>query len=557
MRRWIWEPTIVGCWWRGRPRRDSGSSTRSRASFGLGEGLSLTGRLSEAAIARTLEALKVCRDKMAARGVTRARTIATEACRSAANGADFVAVVRERLGIELEIVDRETEAHLAAAGVGDLADKDARSTVMFDIGGGSSEIIWLAFDPRAPQTTNGVKAWESLRLGVVSLAEMFGGVDVSEEAFAAMTAYVSDALAPFVARVADEARCDRFHLLGTSGTVTTIAGVHLNLPRYDRRAVDGLWLGRAEVDAAITRLRAMSYAERAANACIGHERADLVLAGCAILEAIRATFPRRAAAHRRPGPARGNPQSHDARRRGRSAPPPARALVTTGGSGREGGRALKTRVKMTRKRTPASARWLERQLNDPYVAQARREGYRSRAAYKLIEIDDKHKLLKPGGRIVDLGAAPGGWSQVAAARTGASQGRGRVIAIDLLEMDTVEGVEFRQMDFHDRKAPGQLREWLGGLADGVLSDMAANATGHRKTDQLRIVGLVELAADFASEVWRRRLLSRQGLQGGAEGELLARLKRDFATVRHLKPKASRADSAELYLLATGSGAAAV
>jgi exopolyphosphatase / guanosine-5'-triphosphate,3'-diphosphate pyrophosphatase len=254
----------------------------------LGEGLSLTGRLSEAAIARTLDALKVCRDKMLARGVTRARTIATEACRSAVNGADFVAVVREQLGIELEIVDRETEAHLAAAGVGDLADKDAQSTVMFDIGGGSSEIIWLGFDPRA---ANRVKAWESLRLGVVSLAETFGGVDVSDEAFAAMTEHVTEALAPFVARVADEARCDRFHLLGTSGTVTTIAGVHLNLPRYDRRAVDGLWLGRAEVDAAITRLRAMSYAERAANACIGHERADLVLAGCAILEAIRRHFP--------------------------------------------------------------------------------------------------------------------------------------------------------------------------------------------------------------------------------------------------------------------------
>src|SRR5271155_1048327 len=254
----------------------------------LGEGLSRTGRLSEAAIARTLEALKVCRDKMAARGVTRARTIATEACRSAANGLAFIATVRERVGIELEIVDRETEAHLAAAGVGDLADKEARSTVMFDIGGGSSEIIWLGFDPRAP---NRVKAWESLRLGVVSLAETFGGVDVSDEAFAAMTAHVSDALAPFVARVADEARCDRFHLLGTSGTVTTIAGVHLNLARYDRRAVDGLWLGRAEVDGAIKRLRAMSYAERAANACIGHERADLVLAGCAILEAIRSHFP--------------------------------------------------------------------------------------------------------------------------------------------------------------------------------------------------------------------------------------------------------------------------
>jgi len=226
--------------------------------------------------------------------------------------------------------------------------------------------------------------------------------------------------------------------------------------------------------------------------------------------------------------------------------------VTTGGSGREGGRALKTRVKMTRKRTVASARWLERQLNDPYVAQARREGYRSRAAYKLIEIDDKYKVLKRGERIVDLGAAPGGWSQVAAARVGSHEGRGRVIAIDLLEMDPIEGVEFRQMDFHDPAAPTQLREWLGGLADGVLSDMAANATGHRKTDQLRIIGLVELAADFASEVLAPGgFFLAKVLQGGAEGELLARLKREFTTVRHVKPKASRADSAELYLLATG------
>jgi 23S rRNA (uridine2552-2'-O)-methyltransferase len=233
--------------------------------------------------------------------------------------------------------------------------------------------------------------------------------------------------------------------------------------------------------------------------------------------------------------------------------------VTKGGSGREGGRAIKTRVKMTRKRTPGSARWLERQLNDPYVAQARREGYRSRAAYKLLEIDDKYKVLKRGERIVDLGAAPGGWSQVAAARVGSHEGRGRVIAIDLLALDPIEGVEFRQMDFHDRKAPDQLREWLGGLADGVLSDMAANATGHRKTDQLRIVGLVELAADFASEVLTPGgFFLAKVLQGGAEGELLARLKREFATVRHVKPKASRADSAELYLLATGfRGAPAV
>ena len=226
--------------------------------------------------------------------------------------------------------------------------------------------------------------------------------------------------------------------------------------------------------------------------------------------------------------------------------------MTKSGSGREGGRALKVRVKTARKRSPASARWLERQLNDPYVAQARREGFRSRAAYKLIEIDDKHKLFKPGQRIIDLGAAPGGWSQVAAARVGAREGRGRVIAIDLLDMDGVEGAEFRRMDFHDPEAPAALREWLGARADGVLSDMAANATGHRKTDQLRIMGLVDLAAEFASEILAPGgFFLAKVLQGGAEGELLARLKREFASVRHVKPKASRADSAELYLLATG------
>jgi 23S rRNA (uridine2552-2'-O)-methyltransferase len=199
------------------------------------------------------------------------------------------------------------------------------------------------------------------------------------------------------------------------------------------------------------------------------------------------------------------------------------------GSGREGGRALKARVKTARKRSLASTLWLERQLNDTYVAQARRDGYRSRAAYKLLEIDEKYRLFKPGERIVDLGAAPGGWSQVAAARTHAREGRGHVIAIDLLEMEAIEGVEFRRMDFHDPQAPSLLRDALGGPADGVLSDMAANATGHRKTDHLRIVGLAELAADFACKVL-------------APGGFF---------VRHVKPKASRADSAELYVLATG------
>jgi 23S rRNA (uridine2552-2'-O)-methyltransferase len=222
------------------------------------------------------------------------------------------------------------------------------------------------------------------------------------------------------------------------------------------------------------------------------------------------------------------------------------------GSGHEGGRALKTRVKTAKKRSLSSTLWLERQLNDPFVSRAKLEGFRSRAAYKLIEIDDKYRLFKPGGRIVDLGAAPGGWAQVAAERVRAREGQGRVIGIDLLEVEPIAGVEFRVMDFHDVGAPDALRDWLNGPAEGVMSDMAANATGHRKTDHLRIIGLADLAVDFACEVLAPGgFFLAKVFQGGSEGELLARLKRDFAAVRHLKPKASRADSAEMYVLATG------
>ncbi len=213
-------------------------------------------------------------------------------------------------------------------------------------------------------------------------------------------------------------------------------------------------------------------------------------------------------------------------------------------------RPLKVRLKK-KNTTASSKRWLERQLNDPYVARAKREGMRSRAAYKLIEIDDKYRLLKPGARVVDLGAAPGGWSEVAAKRVKAGEGRGAVVAIDLLEMAPVAGVEFLHLDFLDPAAPERLRALIGE-ADVVLSDMAANATGHRKTDQLKIMALVEAGVEFAREVLRPggSFLAKV-LQGGADAALLAQLKRDFATVRHVKPQASRADSAELYLLATG------
>ena len=210
---------------------------------------------------------------------------------------------------------------------------------------------------------------------------------------------------------------------------------------------------------------------------------------------------------------------------------------------------LKQRVKTGRGRTLSQKRWLERQLNDPYVARAKREGFRSRAAFKLIEIDERFKLLKPGQKVLDLGAAPGGWAQVAVRTVGET---GRVVGIDLLDIEPMAGATFITLDFLDPSAPERLTELLGGPADLVLSDMAANTTGHKKTDHLRIIGLAETAAAFAREI-----LAPGGaylakvFQGGAEGELLTALKRDFATVRHVKPAASRADSSELYVLATG------
>jgi 23S rRNA (uridine2552-2'-O)-methyltransferase len=225
-----------------------------------------------------------------------------------------------------------------------------------------------------------------------------------------------------------------------------------------------------------------------------------------------------------------------------------------GALGAAGGqRDLNVRLKTARSRTASSQRWLERQLNDPYVTAAKRAGYRSRAAFKLIEIDDKYNLLKPGLRVIDLGAAPGGWSQIAAERVKPLEGRGQVIAIDILEMEPLAGVTATQLDFMDEKAEPWLKSMLrDGAADIVLSDMAAPTVGHTKTDHLRIMMLAEAAAHFACDV-----LAPGGaflckvFQGGTERELLDLLKRSFQTVRHVKPPASRSDSAELYVLATG------
>lgn len=226
-------------------------------------------------------------------------------------------------------------------------------------------------------------------------------------------------------------------------------------------------------------------------------------------------------------------------------------MSTTSG-GFSGNRELKKRVKTARGRKPSSIRWLQRQLNDPYVALAKKEGYRSRAAYKLIELDNKFHFLKAGKTILDLGAAPGGWTQVAAVRVKSTEEKPLVVGVDILPMPSIPSAIVIQLDFMDDTAPDKIRELIKGGVDVVLSDMAPNTTGHQATDHIRIMALIEAAYPFACEV-----LSVGGVfvakvfQGGAEKELLAQMHKDFTTVKHAKPKASRSDSAEMYVIAMG------
>jgi exopolyphosphatase/guanosine-5'-triphosphate,3'-diphosphate pyrophosphatase len=259
----------------------------------LGEGLGLGNHLCDEAIERTIAALRICKAKIENRGVVRARLIATEACRLATNGAAFVSRIRDELGLPIEIVDRQTEATLAVMGCASLAHPKAGSVVIFDIGGGSTEVAWLD-----GQTGGGnicpserIRAWDSMPVGVVTLAERYGGVRVTRPVFEAMVEEVSGHLLRFALKAGPAAAAPNFHLLGTSGTVTTVGGIHLGLPRYDRRRVDGMWMRRSEISAVMSRLLDTDLDERAQNPCIGRDRADLVLAGCAILEAIRRAFP--------------------------------------------------------------------------------------------------------------------------------------------------------------------------------------------------------------------------------------------------------------------------
>jgi exopolyphosphatase/guanosine-5'-triphosphate,3'-diphosphate pyrophosphatase len=255
----------------------------------LGEGISATGNISDAAMERAIAALSICRDKIQMRKARRLRLIATEACRAASNAEGFRSRVAAETGIELEVIDRETEAALAVLGCSPLVDPRGRGAILFDIGGGSTELVRIERDPAEENPQPRIKAWMSIPLGVVTLAEQFGGRDVTAEIYAAMEQEVARHVAPF----AEEHGRDLagMHLLGTSGTVTTLAGIHLNLARYDRRRIDSIWMDDSDITATVNKLLGMSYDERAGNNCISVERADLVLAGCAILDAIRHAFP--------------------------------------------------------------------------------------------------------------------------------------------------------------------------------------------------------------------------------------------------------------------------
>ncbi len=257
----------------------------------LGEGLGSSGKLAENAIDRTINALKACGERLNERRVGNRRLIATEACRAAANGDVFLDRVFQETGLRLEIIDRQVEAELAAAGCAALMSRSAQSVLLFDIGGGSTEIVWLASDRYGTSIGQRIRQWTSLPVGVVTLSEKHGGIDVSDAAYERMVVEVGEMLLPFSQGI-DRQRLGRnFHLLGTSGTVTTIAAMHLKLPRYDRRQIDGLWMKTAEAKQVIADLMATPYQRRADNPCIGTDRADLVIAGCAIYDAIARAFP--------------------------------------------------------------------------------------------------------------------------------------------------------------------------------------------------------------------------------------------------------------------------
>ncbi len=274
--------------------KPTGSGFRVIDSFSrivrLGEGVAHRGALSREAMTRTIDALKICADKIERRGVTRQRHVATAACRAASNHGEFLVRVREETGLDLHVISPEEEARLAVSGCISLFDDGSDFAFVFDIGGGSTELIWVA---ATPHKACDIRAWTSLPCGVVTLAEAFGGRQVTEEIYRRMVRHVEDLLRPFEQhhRLRERVNCHQVQMIGTSGTVTTIAGIHLGLKRYDRSRVDGMWIAREHIDDISRRLTGMTYEQRMAEPCVGRDRADLVVAGCAIYEAIANMWP--------------------------------------------------------------------------------------------------------------------------------------------------------------------------------------------------------------------------------------------------------------------------
>ena len=467
-----------------------------------------------------------------------ARSVATEACRRAVNGRHFVERVRRETGICLEIIAPEEEARLAMLGCHRLLEPGDGPALIFDIGGGSTELVLIDTDGGEPR----IKCWWSAPWGVVSLTESEGrDFATAEERLAAygrMRERVRHAFRHFVDLLPARPRRhpadgDERHRHHPGQRPSRAAELR---PARGRRAQDA---GRGDARRSAPPCRRMDHAERAKFPCIGHERADLVVAGCAILEAIMDIWPAETLGRRRPRHPRRHPALADGARRARD--------MSRSPSGSGGG--LRTRVKTARGRKIGSTRWLERQLNDPYVKRAKAEGYRSRAAYKLIELDERFGFLKGAKRVVDLGIAPGGWTQVVrqrlpqaawSASTSSPPTRSRARRSS-------------QMDFMDDAAPGAARARRSAAPPtSILSDMAANTVGHPQTDHLRTMGLVEAALDFAGEVLRPGgAFVAKVLAGGADADLVAELKRRFATVKHAKPPASRKGSSEWYVVAQG------
>ena len=491
----------------------------------LGEGLAQTGELSQEAMDRAVAALAICADKLRRRNVSLARSVATEACRRARNGEHFAERVRDETGILLDIIPPQEEARLAVLGCHKLLEPGDGPALIFDIGGGSTELVLVDQAEGIPR----IRSWFSAPWGVVSLTESEGrealeGPD-RMKAYLRMRERARHAFARFAAMLPEDH--EGIRLLGTSGTVTTLGSVYLALPSYDRRAVDGLHIPTGAMLKISEMIAAMDYEERSNLPCIGsrprrsgrrrsarslrrssksgRRRISASPTAASARAYCARSWPATAGTYEISPPLQGRGRGWGL---GRHFAPPLRRWTRLFPSPE--GEGIVKRVKTARGRKDSSTRWLERQLNDPYVKRAKAENYRSRAAYKLIELDEKFGLLKGVRAVVDLGIAPGGWSQVVR-RT---HPQAAIVGIDLLPTDPIEGVTILEMDFMAEDAPQQLKDALGGPADLVMSDMAANTVGHQQTDHLRTMGLVEAALDFAAEMLKPgRHLRRQGPRG--------------------------------------------